>query len=911
MRLGLCALALTMFACVDADDVAVDSGMAGAGGTGGTGAVGGAGGAGATGGAGGAGGAGGGAPDACEAYCDAMTAHCGDTYADRDTCMAVCATLPATGAEGDTDGNSVQCRTYHAGVAADDGATHCPHAAPNGGGVCGTPCEAYCSIITDTCPDTFGTEAACMAQCAALPQDGAFDATDGDSVQCRTYHAAAPALAEPATHCGHASPSGGGVCGSHCEVYCNRTDANCDALYPDRQTCMDVCGLMPDDGAPGATDGDSVQCRIYHSTLPAAAEPETHCAHASLDGAGVCGSQCEVYCNQVQRNCGDANLYPNREACMATCGGFPADAEPGATEGNSVQCRTYHGSYPASLDPANHCAHAGADGGGACGTGCDAYCAQIASHCPGTYGDAEACMTACALMPTDGEPNATAGNSLQCRTYHASFPAAGDAAHCARAGATGGDVCGGYCDVYCDLTEAHCQGDNALYPDRGACMAACGDFPTSGRDGDGDGDSVQCRIYHASSPAQADPARHCQHASVAGGGVCEGSSLCASYCEAMGENCGDAYPSPEACLAACALLPTDGADDAMAGNSVQCRTYHAGVAAMDAATHCPHASFNGGSVCGGYCETYCSTMAQTCPGTFADLNNCMAECAVLPQDGAWNAIAGDSVQCRTYHASFPAAADGATHCGHAHPQGSAVCGDTCEVYCNRMEANCPGTHPDRGACMASCALMPADAAPGALAGDSVQCRTYHAGAPAAANGAAHCGHASNTGGAVCGSYCDVYCRSYMDQCGGDAAIYPSMDACQSACAAFPTDGANDATDGNSVQCRIYHAGVPASGDPAAHCAHASMDGGGVCGSTCDAYCDQLETHCQGDNAQYPSRNACRAGCIELNQDGAFNATGDDSVQCRTYHASFPAAMAPATHCGHASYEGGDVCVDQP
>ena len=49
---------------------------------------------------------------------------------DFEQCVTECQPLPDDGAIGDTTGNSVQCRMYHLGAAAESGnrATHCPHA---------------------------------------------------------------------------------------------------------------------------------------------------------------------------------------------------------------------------------------------------------------------------------------------------------------------------------------------------------------------------------------------------------------------------------------------------------------------------------------------------------------------------------------------------------------------------------------------------------------------------------------------------------------------------------------------------------------------------------------------------------------------------------------------------------------
>ena len=48
---------------------------------------------------------------------------------------------------GDTTGNTIGCRLYHAGAAAADPVLHCPHAGPTGGNVCGSWCDNYCQLM--------------------------------------------------------------------------------------------------------------------------------------------------------------------------------------------------------------------------------------------------------------------------------------------------------------------------------------------------------------------------------------------------------------------------------------------------------------------------------------------------------------------------------------------------------------------------------------------------------------------------------------------------------------------------------------------------------------------------------------------------------------------------------------------
>jgi hypothetical protein len=75
-------------------------------------------------------------------YCGTVLNNCvgdNEVYADLATCQTACADLADTGAPGDQDGDTVQCRIYHAGAAAGDPATHCPHAAEDGGDTCVAP----------------------------------------------------------------------------------------------------------------------------------------------------------------------------------------------------------------------------------------------------------------------------------------------------------------------------------------------------------------------------------------------------------------------------------------------------------------------------------------------------------------------------------------------------------------------------------------------------------------------------------------------------------------------------------------------------------------------------------------------------------------------------------------------------
>lgn len=153
-------------------------------------------------------------PD-CTSYCTSVMGACTDAnaqYGSMDICMAYCATLPV-GTAADMAGNTVGCRTYHAGAAGGDAATHCVHAGPGGAGACGTNCEGYCAGVVGICTganEVYADVAECMTACAGITDDVAYStaATGGDSLACRIYHLSA-ATGDAATHCSHTAVASG------------------------------------------------------------------------------------------------------------------------------------------------------------------------------------------------------------------------------------------------------------------------------------------------------------------------------------------------------------------------------------------------------------------------------------------------------------------------------------------------------------------------------------------------------------------------------------------------------------------------------------------------------------------------------------------------------------------------------
>lgn len=144
--------------------------------------------------------------------------------------------------------------------------------------------EAFCAGADQVYADAIECEIACQA--TRTLGNGPPGATSGNTIECRQTWAIS-AQASPAVACRNASPSGGGVCGSYCEVYCDYTQQLCfPAIYPSRGDCMIACAGFDTGGASNAFSGDSVQCRVNHAVLGGSAA----CTDSLADQQAVNGA---------------------------------------------------------------------------------------------------------------------------------------------------------------------------------------------------------------------------------------------------------------------------------------------------------------------------------------------------------------------------------------------------------------------------------------------------------------------------------------------------------------------------------------------------------------------------------------------------------------------------------------------
>lgn len=262
----------------------------------------------------------------------------------------------------------------------------------------------------------------------------------------------------------------------------------------------------------------------------------------------TCSDNCTVYCEGLVRLCPDqAQGSDPLAVCLSGCREFSVDLLD-----QELNCR-FKALRQARTDPAA-CENAGIGGGAECGADiCREYCTLANRDCPTMYADEFQCLDVCNTFP-DGV--ALAGNSVQCRVEQ--LRDRGEAA-CDAASVASDGTCGTACDGYCAQIMNHCTGEHALFESLEACEAACDLMPQGSFDdwtGSGGANSLMCRAYHASSPAQLAPEIHCPHAGIYNDDQCGG--ICDAYCAP--EMCGPQFGGDiNACITECADLASSGA----------------------------------------------------------------------------------------------------------------------------------------------------------------------------------------------------------------------------------------------------------------------------------------------------------------------------------------------------------------
>lgn len=159
-------------------------------------------------------------------------------------------------------------------------------------------------------------------------------------------------------------------------------------------------------------------------------------------------------------------------------------------------------------------------------------------------------------------------------------------------------------------------------------------------------------------------------------------------------------------------------------------------------------------------------------------------------------------------------------------------GISCASYCTEVMDACRGENApylDREDCRAHCEVYAGwDAGErGRFTVNTIGCRIEHALLALAEGPELHCPHAGPTGGGLCGSWCDNYCTLEERNCREQGhQIYPSLEACATACIAIHDAGMPATRDntGDSLQCRINHLLFAGHNPPSSsrdHCPHAN------------------------------------------------------------------------------------------
>jgi hypothetical protein len=315
------------------------------------------------------------------------------------------------------------------------------------------------------------------------------------------------------------------------------------------------------------------------------------------------------------------------------------------------------------------------------------------------------------------------------------------------------------------------------------------------------------------------------------------SMQCQTYCDTVMTNCTAAfavYSNTATCLRVCANLPPGNPIETMDGNNVDCRLRKAKLAKGEPAFYCPRAGPGGagpgdGEKCGSNCASYCSLLNSICPDEGKGLTNCEKQCSAVRDVVTFDVAAnygGDTLQCRLVHVSSAAAAESATHCGHAQLFPNAPCVDDpmtppdCAYFCSLEMAACSGdvaAYESAAQCNAVCTSLPRGLN-GQQAENTVGCRLYHS-YNSLLVGPGHCPHTSPGGDGHCGmdqpddtGNCHSYCLLlekacsplFLAQYAGDQAT------CRKECSTRPDATQNHgyqvakAQTGNTLACRLLH-----------------------------------------------------------------------------------------------------------
>jgi len=171
------------------------------------------------------------------------------------------------------------------------------------------------------------------------------------------------------------------------------------------------------------------------------------------------------------------------------------------------------------------------------------------------------------------------------------------------------------------------------------------------------------------------------------------------------------------------------------------------------------------------------------------------------------------------------------------------------------------------------------------------------------------------------SNCDDYCKTLMDACPGDVAVYDDEETCRRVCALFKP-GTASKPQGNTQACRAAQADVAYSfkddfSENRTNCAAAGPGGGDKCTQhpdlpDCEGYCTIYMQACTSQTMMWGFDNfeQCTARCAAFPFNGSYaisQAKSGDTLACRLYHATL-ALEDPDNNCTSAGLRPSGACA---
>jgi len=94
------------------------------------------------------------------------------------------------------------------------------------------------------------------------------------------------------------------------------------------------------------------------------------------------------------------------------------------------------------------------------------------------------------------------------------------------------------------------------------------------------------------------------------------------------------------------------------------------------------------------CEDYCKLNRVACQGeraVYESSEQCLAACEHMSPGELSDTGGQNTLGCRSAHSYNALTGDPTTHCPHAGPTGSGVCGEDCASFCEQLAGACSAT----------------------------------------------------------------------------------------------------------------------------------------------------------------------------------------------------------------------------